>query len=55
MKVDHDMHARPLPQLNERDKIYFKKTPLSNWAPAVITDICDESRSYVVKTSDGEW
>jgi len=45
--------AHELPPLQSNEEVRFKKTPKSEWEPAIVVERHDTPRSYVVKTEDG--
>ena len=51
-KFYHDLHSKPLSDLNKGDKVMFQCG--KHWKPAVVDDICSEPRSYIITTPDGQ-
>lgn len=51
----YNKHSKSLPNIEEGDKVYFKKKPHSVWVPGTISKACSEPRSFVVKSPEGEF
>ncbi|XP_028165312.1 uncharacterized protein K02A2.6-like [Ostrinia furnacalis] len=53
MKDYYDRKTRTLPELQEGDKVYFKKMPDTPWITGTVRSKCDQPRSYTVEGPDG--
>lgn len=53
MKDYYDRKTKVLPELEEGDKVYFKKMPDTPWTTGTVKSKCDQPRSYTIEGSDG--
>lgn len=53
MKDYYDRKTKSLPELQEGDKVYFKKMPNTPWITGTVISKCDQPRSYTIEGSDG--
>lgn len=49
----YNRNTKPLSNLNEGDKVFYKKQPNSIWSPGIISKKCNEPRSYLIKDESG--
>lgn len=52
VKEYYDRNARPLPELEIGDLVYYKKSPQEVLRPARVEEVCKEPRSYIIR--DGQ-
>lgn len=50
---NYNKNAKNLKPIEVNEKVYFKKSPNSNWLPGVIVGKCKEPRSFLVKDNCG--
>jgi transposase InsO family protein len=50
----YNKKSKQLSSMQVNDKILFKVKPEGNWTPGVIVDICNQPRSYEIKTENGQ-
>ena len=54
MKNDHDKSGGPeLPPLHVGQKVRVQDHETKSWEPAEVTDVCEDPRSYIVKSPNG--
>ncbi|KAL4719015.1 hypothetical protein ACJJTC_009315 [Scirpophaga incertulas] len=52
-KKYYDRGTRVLGDIQQGEKVCYKKTPLSNWSPGIVKSKCEEPRSFILDTPDG--
>ena len=52
-KAHYDKSSKSLEPLKEGQKVLYKKNPTSNWTSGIVTEKCQEPRSYIIEDKQG--
>ena len=53
-KAYYDQHAKDLPDIQIGQHVRMHDKDTNRWSPAVVTQMCTEPRSYIIKTPSGQ-
>ncbi|XP_055841107.1 uncharacterized protein LOC129908549 [Episyrphus balteatus] len=52
-KAHYDKSSKSLEPLKEGQKVLYKQNPTSNWTSGIVTEKCQEPRSYIIEDKQG--